>query len=200
MNISEQHYRLNMDAAFTFTKQMGLSSKDVKIEKTLISIENIIDCVLKEFYIRRGEELIDFTNKCYQKSIQVHSFLLDKMKISSILTTGNVYKNGKQYYHESKDIISSRVKSSNEHSIPRFHTWLTIGDYIVDFVLKPSEWYAEIKEGKLIENEYLYKAAFRNHIANNLGSEFSYEPLFLGIDYFNKVKFKYKIEKFGGNL
>lgn len=126
--------------------------------------------------------------------------MYDKIKVNSILTTGNVYKNRKQYYHESKDIISSRVKSSIEHSIPRFHTWLTIGEYIVNFVLKPSEWYTEIKEGKIIENEHLYKAAFKNHIASNLGCEFCYEPLFLGIDYFNKIQFKYRIEKFGSNL
>lgn len=198
MNTSEQYYRFNMEAAFAFTKHMGLSIKDINIEKPLIAIESIIDCILEEFYIIRGETLIDFTNKCYQKSIEIQSFLLDKMKINSILTTGNVYKNGKQYYHENKDIISSRIKSSNEHPIPRFHTWLTIGDHIVDFVLKPSEWYAEIKEGKIIKNENLYKVAYRVHIANNLNPY--YEPVFLGIDYFNKVRFKYRIEKFGSNF
>ena len=106
-----------------------------------------------------------------------------------------LYKNKKQYYYESKETILERVRSFGEHSIPRFYTWLTIENYIVDFVLKHSKWYVYIKNGKQIENKDIYKVAFRNRIAGNLSCISSDEPLFLGIDYFNKVRFKYRIEK-----
>ena len=193
----DKSYGQMMSEAFTFTQELGLDISDVKVSHLPYPIEDIGHEILTEFLFRRKTPIQNFGFNCIPWSIEACRFLEQRYNIHAVLTSGSLFRNGKIYIHQPKEEIRVLLHKKNTDIGPaKFHTWLTLGNYIFDLTIMTTEWL--IDETK---NNYRYPIEKYCQIVafdftSNRNMIFSYLPVFLGEDFFNQVKFTPKANIF----
>jgi hypothetical protein len=189
-------YCHDLKEAVKFTTEMGLSFVGIEFAPLPpLAIELLTNNVITELYNHRNLSVSDLALQCFRNSILVHDFLKCKLNIPSVITTGSLLRLRKNHYFECRETIKNRLQNTSvEYPKPQFHTWLTIGNhtngYIFDVTLYPTEWFLDRLDGLKRCNDSAYKRIFVNSIAENEINDLCYKPIFLGGDYFNKIRFQ----------
>lgn len=188
--MNSQNYCQLMSQAYTFTKELGLDTSDIIPQTLPYSPEEISLDVMSELLERRKVPIQDLGFNCITRSIEICHYLKERFSITPILTSGNLFRNNEVYFGTTTEDISLLVKNRTNCATAKFHTWLTISNYLFDFTLMTTEWLIDEKTGeqRYHQRSYCQPICF-NFITPPSSFCFRYEPLFLGQNFFQKVTF-----------
>lgn len=117
-------------------------------------------------------------------------FLKQKYGIQPILTSGSLLRNGNVYIHQSKEEIAGLLRNGDSNvGLAKFHTWLTLANYVLDITIMTTEWLIDETRGDYRYPCDKYCQIIALDYMSRKNKFFSYHPVFLGEDYFNHVRF-----------
>ena len=189
-------YVANFNKAYEYTKELGLElpkfNIDVSLYKDILDFDKALGHnITVELFEKSNLQLEDLVANCFPMSLQLQSYL-GKRGINSIITSGIVYDTtlNKAIFEEPKETIEYRLSNpSAEIHNPRFHTWITLENLlVVDITLPATLWFTLLKLNKSIERKNFQGIICVSPETNYQQNSYCYKPLFLGYDYFNKVK------------
>lgn len=198
-------YNVLMTEAYAYTCEMKLNTSDIKLCSlpSSISINEITIEVMSYLLDKEKKASHEIAFNCFPISIIASKFLQKHYGIHPILTSGNLLRRNEFYFYEEKRTISNMLINKEENtSTAKFHTWLTLGQYVIDLTLMSTEFMIDEANRKYRyqSNEYCAPITY-DHTFNNRRL-FTHQPVFLGEDYFNHVKFKPtpRVIKFNQNI
>ena len=198
-------YNALMAEAYAYTYEMKLNTSDIKLCSlpSSISIDEITIEIMSFLLDKKKTSLQELAFNCFPISIIASKFLQKHYGIHPILTSGNLLLRNEFYFFEEKKTISNMLINKEENaSTAKFHTWLTLGQYVIDLTLMSTEFVIDETNRKYRYQSYEYCAPIAYDHTSNNRRVFTHQPVFLGEDYFNHVKFKPtpRIIKFNQNI
>lgn len=185
--MNSSNYHKMMRKAYRFTVEMGLNTSDIYESTMNMDIMDLSFAIWYEFYNNRQYTIEDFAFACFSKSIEVMNFMKSTLKLQPILATGNLSINGLTLFTESPLEISNRLRQNIVYDSSKFHTWLTIDDYIIDISLGANDWVLQSKTNPAVKRIDMERPIIIHTC--DASTNIEYQPVFLGQDYFSKVRF-----------
>ncbi len=194
IELRDTDYLVNFKESVEFTKDMGLALPQFEINPDVsYDVPLLSNYILHELYSHSKLQIEDVVQKCFLLSKQLQNFLKLRCNIPSIITSGSLFENGFQVYGEEKDKIRERLNLNVISPPVKFHTWLTLDNFdVVDITYPATLWYYyKTKDCDVDENEF--KKIIWFHPFKDSCENLCYKPLFLGNEYFEKVKIAYRM-------
>ena len=196
VNRFKTNYIRNFTDAQKYTSNLGLTipkfNYDPEFELSDKDKKEIRGFFYHYFYERMSFNLEDLAFKCMRRSNEVKSLLKEVFNIDAVLTNGSVYQDYMNLFDEPKSKIEKRLHQECFETIDS-HTWLTLPNYdVIDITIMPTVWVQYDRRSETEDN-------FKGLLWTNLQIDhkpFLYKPVFLGFEYFEKVKIKPKIHQF----
>lgn len=179
-------YEELMYEAYLFTQKMGLDMSDVRLTSVSIN-SSLISDTLSEYIDNHCFTLDKLCLNCFNACIDIQVFFKSVRGIDTIVTSGNLYEGNSVCFFQSKEEICAMLGNSSAQC--KFHTWLTIGDYILDPTIMLTFYYRDKQNGIYRYTQKDYASVIFQKSEGNLHSHLKYEPLFLGKTYFLATRF-----------
>jgi hypothetical protein len=194
IEFKDRNYFNNFKESVEFTQEMGLALPLFEINPDVsYDVPFLSNYILNELYTHSKFQIEDVAQKCFLLSKHLQSFLKLRCNIPSIITSGCLFENGFQVYGEEKEKIKARLNSKGTFPPVKFHTWLTLKNFdVVDITYQPTLWYYYKIKGQEV-NEEEFKKLIWFHSSKESGDSLCYKPMFLGYEYFEKVKIAYRL-------
>lgn len=191
---SDFDYRRNFEKAILNTKKLGLELPEIPVFTESKYWKPYIQAMATrsttEIYDIEGYSFLQLAKNCNLVSKGMQQFLFEEFGQNSTITCGNVYINKRYYYHESSRSIAKRITRGTCGPID-FHVWLTLDTYeIFDFTLSASMYLNTQLRNAGITEERAKSVMVTDPDEQDFGMYIGYKPLFVGYDFFNKVKVK----------
>lgn len=182
-----------MDAYHFTTTTWGtkLNLSDVTIPPKAYSDQAMqqILSFIKDYLLTKGIENIAL--RCSVVCIELHNILKENFMVDSIVTSGYLKINKKNYFYADRSAIVSQFGKNGIKL--KHHVWLIIGEYIIDPTLMSSLYIANpnfFSEETLERNAVIfYKYKYSKIKIEN--ENYEHKPLFLGKQFYDYTKYGY---------
>ncbi|MDP4208431.1 MAG: hypothetical protein Q8928_06415 [Bacteroidota bacterium] len=192
---ADTNYLNNFGEAIKFNQSLGLPIPNFTPKPGLVFDKVAIsNYVLHNLYLLSDLQLEDVAQKCFIYSKQLQDFLKERCNINSIITSGCLFENGFRLFGDEKGNIAERLKSDKVGPPVKFHTWLTLENYDVVDITYPASLWLDLKMHNCetsSDEDYKKLVWYSPLPANSEG--LCYKPLFLGYDYFERVKIAFRL-------
>lgn len=197
---SNADYVHNFLKAVEFTKKLDLPLPSFRQDENLsFSKEErgeLCNQILDEFYFARRFQLEDMALNCWARSKDLQQYLLEQHDLPSTITNGNVFAGSRQLFYESTKSIKYRLVDKLPQSPPRFHTWLTLPNFsVIDITFAPTLWLEFNLAGQRKPMNEHQRISWYDHWEVPREQLF-YQPIFLGSDFFTRIKITPKVIPF----
>jgi len=192
---ADTNYLQNFNEAIKFNQSLGLPIPNYTPKPSIVFDKAAIsNYVLHNLYLLSNLQLEDVAQKCFIYSKQLQDFLKIRCNINSIITSGCLFENGFRLFGDEKENIADRLNSNQAGPPVKFHTWLTLENYdVVDITYPASLWLDLKMHNREITSDEDYKKLVWSHPIPRQTEGLCYKPIFLGYDYFEKVKIAFRL-------
>jgi hypothetical protein len=190
----DKDYLKNFNEAIAFTKELSLPIPEIRQNQSIYYDKVLLsDYILYELYTNSKFQLENVAQKCFFISKQLQDFFKIRCNIHSVITSGCLFENGFQIYGEEKQKIKERLDSNEIGPPVKFHTWLTLDNYDVVDITYPATIWFDMKIHNCEVNDSDFKKLVWYHPFSDSTENLCYKPLFIGNEYFERVKIAYRL-------
>lgn len=165
------------DTHFVYNPSIAFNSRDKR---------QIAMSIVQFLYKEQCYTLESLVGLCMTMSREVQQMLKLRFGLESIVTTGTGYDSvvNQTIFDESRDKLEARMRKDYNEDFYA-HAWLTLPNLdILDVTLLPSLWTVNNPGGA---NREQYQGLIWTSSSPDQGEQFSYKPLIIGYDYYQKI-------------